>query len=230
MTTAQEIIDDAMIEIGVLVAGSSLSDADLTWSTRKLNRFLGTLPLDGFNLFAKVTENFPLVSGTAVYTIGDGADFDTVRPIAIHQAFIREGDYDYPVGTHPIDQYWGITTKETQGRPINLFYDPQTPNGNIYLHYVPDSTYDLWIVSIKPFTAYSDVDDDVDFPPEFENMIVSNFALQLCPRYGKSPTRELKETAMNSMANIRANNLARSMNGKAININSHGTAYNVDAG
>lgn len=231
MTTAQEIIEDAMIEIGVLMTGSSLSDADLAWATRKLNRFLGTLSLDGFNLFAKVTENFSLVSGTAGYSIGDGGDFDTDRPIKIQQAFIREGEYDYPVGVQSIDQYWGIATKEIHGRPVNLFYDPKTPAGNIYLHYVPDSAYDLYLVSIKPFTSYSSPTiEDVDFPSEFEEMIVSNFALTLCPRYGKIPTAELKETAIRSLANIRANNFARSIVGKTISINSHGTAYNVDAG
>ena len=86
--TAQEVIEAAYQELGILVSGGTLNTDDLTWGLGKFNRMLKSWSADGINLHYRVKESFPLVSGTPSYTIGSGANFDTVRPKVIEQAFI----------------------------------------------------------------------------------------------------------------------------------------------
>ena len=231
MPTAQSIIEDALIEIGVLVAGGSLGSSDLAWCARKFNRFIKSRSCEGLNLYTKTKENFALVSGTGSYSIGSGGTFDTGRPLSIRQAWIREDGSDYLLQIRPIDEYQQIPQKDQGGRPYQIYYDRSYPLGTIYMHYVPDAAYDFWIVSEKELTTYDDVvDDEVIIPSEYEIMFVTNLALQFCPRYGRTPSRELKEEARDSLLDIRSNSLARSMVGVNVRISGSGSYYDIETG
>ena len=83
--TAQEYIEAAFTEIGVLVAGGSLAVADLAWGLTKFNRLLKSVSTAGVQLHLRVTDNFTLSAGIANYEIGSGATVDTDRPTVINR-------------------------------------------------------------------------------------------------------------------------------------------------
>lgn len=224
---AREIIEDAMVEIGVFVPGGTLPETDLAWGKRKLNRFLGTISADKLNINILTKENFSLVSGTGSYTIGSSGDFDTVRPISFDTAFIRVDGHDYPVGVRPIHEYWELADKTISNRPGNMYYDPTITRGIIYFDFVPDDTYDFHFTSTKPFTQYDDdtVLEDVSIPDEHEEMIVSNLAVGISSRYGRTAPPDVRKTAIDTLDAIRGINLARTMEGKKFG---GGRGYNID--
>jgi len=229
MSTAQEIIEDALIELGVLVAGGSLATDDLAWGKRKFNRFLKTLSLDALNINFLTKENFSLSSGTVSYTIGTGGNFDTARPNSFDIAFIREDDHDYEVRVRPIHEYWEISDKTIPNRPTAMYYDRQTTLGIVYFDYVPNANHDFHFTSSKPFIVYDDVEsENVVVPGEHEEMFVSNLAVRLASRYGKPISRDLKETAEETLQCIKGSNLARTIKGINLNINGVGSRYDVD--
>lgn len=228
---AKALIEDAFVELGIIPAGSELHPLDMKWATRKFNSFLKSKSVDGLNLYYKVRESFTLTSGTNTYTIGSGGAFDTVRPNKIKSAFIRDtNNLDHNVEIRPIDEYYQISDKDAQDRPREIYYDKQYPLGIIYLYYTPNAAEALHISSFKPLETYDDIPvDDVDVPGEYEEMFISNLALRFCPRYGRTPSPELKETALRTLQAIRNNNMAGNMTGVDLNFIS-GTDYDVERG
>ncbi|MBE9594390.1 MAG: hypothetical protein IMF19_13040 [Proteobacteria bacterium] len=228
--TAQDVIEAALQELGILVSGGTLNPDDLSWGLGKLNRFLNTLSSDGLNLHYRIEESFPLVSGTASYTIGSGADFDTVRPNMIESAFIRDSNHDYSLNIRPISEYWGLSEKTTEGRPVKLYYGSTYPNGTIYLYYVPDSAYTMHIVSQKPLITYASAITEASLPGEYEDCLVLNLAIRMASRYGKATSRELQLSARDALGNMRGLNLSGQM--KGVDLDLPGTRqgiYNIDS-
>jgi len=234
--TAQEIIEAAFTELGIYTPGTTPPASEITWGLAKLNRLLNTLSASGVNLHYRVEENFNVSDGTASYTIGDGATFDTERPTVIEQAFIRDGDTDYLVKVRPIAEYWGLSDKTTESRPTKLFYDTtytDGTDGTIYLHYVPNQTYELHFVSQKPLTTYTDEDTDVVLPGQYEDFLVLKLAFAFAPRFGKSVSRELDLAIQKADGAVRGLNIARTMKPASIRVSSSsggGEAYNVESG
>lgn len=228
--TAQEVIEAAYQELGILVSGGTLNTDDLTWGLGKLNRMLRSWSADGLNLHYRVEESFSLVSGTPSYTIGSGATFDTVRPQTIEQAFIRDSDHDYPMGIRPAAEYWDLSEKTTEGRPIKLYYGFTYPDGTIYLYYVPDSAYTMHIVSQKPLITYASANTEASLPGEYEDALVLNLAIRMASRYGKATSGELQLSAKEALGNMRALNLSGQMKGVDLDLpGARQGIYNIDA-
>lgn len=228
--TANEIIIAAFQELGITVSGGSPNANDLIWGLGKLNRFLNTLSSDGINLHYRTEESFNLVSGTASYTIGSGGDFNTVRPNVIEKAFIRVSGHDYPLNIRPISEYWSLSEKTTQSRPVKLYYDTKYSNGVIYLYYTPSDTDPLHIVSQKPLTIYASGLTEVSLPGEYEDALVLNLAIRFASRYGKVVSGELRLDAQKALSGVRGLNLAGQMKGVELGIpgRRQGT-YSVDS-
>ncbi len=227
------LIEDAFVEIGVIPAGSELHALDLKWATRKFNSFVKSKSVDGFNLHYRTQEDFTLTPGTSSYTIGGGGAFDTNRPNTIKSALILDvNNNSYPVAISPVGEYWKIPDKTVGGRPISLFYKRTFPLSIIYLYYTPDTSDTLRIISYKNLSTYGDIDDiateDIDVPGEYEDMFISNLALRIAPRYGRTPTNELKVAARETLQNIRNSNIAKNTTGTNLNFVSGSHRYNVE--
>jgi len=223
---AQELIEDALVELGIIVAAGTVPPNDLAWGKRKLNRFLGTISADKLNINVFTKENFSLVSGTGSYTIGSGGDFDTVRPISFNTAFIRISGHDFLVAVRPIHEYWNLADKTVSNRPVNMYYDPIITKGVIYFDYVPDAIYDFHFTTTKPFIQYDDiVNEDVLIPEEHKEMVISNLAVRMASKYGRTISEDLRKTARDSLDAIRGVNLANTMKGKNFG---GGQGYDID--
>ena len=230
--TAKEIIEAAFQDLGIIEAGASLNFADLEWALSKFNRMLNSMSADGINLHYRIEESFPLVVGTASYTIGTGGTFNTARPNVIEQAFIRDTNgHDYTLGIRPIGEYWSLSEKTTQSRPTSLYYKPTYPYGTIYLYYTPADSEDLHIVSQKPLTTYTSELTSVSLPGEYEEALVTGLAVKIAPRYGIAVSPELRNDAMRTQASLRARNFANTM--KSVDLHMPGRTggtYDIDEG
>lgn len=107
------------------------------------------------------------------------------RPIAIVQAFLRDGNYDYEVMPMAYGDYWRIYDKTNNSRPTRFSYDPQMTNGVFRINYEPtDVTETMELVIHRPVEDLDAGTDDIDVPPEYYEPIKVGLAARLSPEYG----------------------------------------------
>jgi len=151
----------------------------------------------GEHMLIPTKESFTLTVDTYEYTIGDGADFDTTRPMSILSAYIEDSsgyDYEVDVSMSPID-YDKITDKDYSTRPEKLYYAAEfnSQYGKIYFDSAPDTAETFYLTSFKGYTEYTSTSDVLVQPPEYEKAIIYNLAIDLAPEYSV----QLMQTVIN---------------------------------
>jgi len=228
--TVEDIITAAYQELSIIPSGATPNLGDQAWGLSKLNRLLKSLSIKGMILPATITENFSLTAGKEKYTIGIGMDFDTIRPTRIEQSFIRIDSSDYDVTVEPPEDYWKIDQKDVSGQPIHLYYSPDFADyGTIRVYYTPDTTYNLYLVSEKPFDTYADVTADSVIRPAYEDYIITKLAISFAPRFGKQIPASLARHELILDSDLLGNELARKHYGKRlVGLPGQAGFYNID--
>lgn len=203
MTTALGIITSAMRKNGALTKNETPSSDEANDGLEMINDFLSSLSNDTSKVYARAVEGFPLVGGTASYTIGTGATFNTTRPIKIISAYVRNGTTDDPIEIVTDQDYALITVKTTQGTPSYLNYDNNFPTATIKLYPVPDSSDTLYLVSEKELTTITNLNTTISLPPGWKRMLIYNLAVEMAPEYGQPVTAELAEIASQSLSSVK---------------------------
>jgi hypothetical protein len=173
-----------------------------------LNRMLKSWSASNQMVPFRTLEPFSLPAGVGSRTIGPGAQFDTVRPDYVTDAFLRDAsgfDTPFDVGMTS-GQYNAIGLKTTTGRPRRLFYDPQFPNGVLYFEFTTDVSYTLFLESLKPVAQFSSLQAALNLPGEYEEAIVYLLAGRLAVEYGVSVSDELAYLIKQSEKVVRRKN------------------------
>lgn len=174
MATASVIIDRAYNKIGIPSPTANQSNDGLL----ALDSMLQLWGAD-FLTPSPVRENFNLVSGTAEYTIGDGGDFDTDRPLMLIGAYLRDTTQDYPLEIMDIHQFQQLSSKTTETTPSKVFYIPEYPLGKIIFNCESDDTYTVYFEFIKGFDSVSSLSSTIDVPGYYDDALVYNLAVRL---------------------------------------------------
>jgi len=85
--------------------------------------------------------------------------------------------YDLPVTVCSRDEYAQLVNKNSRGKVVNIFYDPQLVNGNLSVWPTPDSASDVlrfWYE--RPLEDFDDGTDTPDFPIEWGSTLTLNLA------------------------------------------------------
>jgi len=175
MATAGDLITAAFLKVGV---GSPTANQTAS-ALISLNNMVSSW--GGEQLVTAVTrENFTLTAGDAEYTIGLGGDFDTVRPIRIESAFLRDTeDYDWPLEVVSAKDVNAVTYKATEAKPGKLYFVPEVTLAKIIFDCEPDIAYVLYLESWKNFTEFTDTTTTVTLPNEYKEAIIYNLAVSL---------------------------------------------------
>jgi hypothetical protein len=197
MTTALSIIEQALRKINVLGRGQPLQNDEAQDALKALNNMMSGWSAEGGMVFTQAREEFSL-SGSQSYTIGSGADFDTVRPIEIQSAFVRQGGTDYPLRQFSVDEWARIGDKGTSGVPEAFYYDNNSPVSTIYFYPKGSSAYTFVLFSKKPLDAFSSLTSNIDLPSGYERALVYNLACEVAPEYEKQPSGVLLSDAAES--------------------------------
>lgn len=215
MTTARTLIVKAMQKVGILVKGEVPAADEVNDALDAMNFILSSWSNDSTLITSRVVESFTLVGGTASYTIGTGQTFNTVRPVSIVDAYIRQsGNVDVPDMSIISDEmYASIPYKSAPGIPYWLNYTNSYPNGVINLYPVPSTSYQLFLVSEKPITSQT-LDATLSLPTGWERAIIYNLAVDLAPDYGQkidatliglaASSRKLIQMAINKVRDMDA--------------------------
>lgn len=202
--TPRQLITSALKGLGVQGQSDDLENEQATDGLNALNEMLAS---DGVNrgmLYALDKQSYTLVAGTGSYTIGTGGTFDTERPVAIYGGYIVSGDTSYPLECFTRSEYNDISTKSSQSRPTELYYDPDYPLGKIYFDYTPSSADTLNIDVHVPIASVATLNTTIVLPPEYAAYIKWNLMLWIAPDYELNPRKgvvDLAESTRNTIIN-----------------------------
>ena len=205
MATANTITDGAYRLNSILNPSTAQDDSGL----EALNNMISSWSAEGLLVPYNTIESFALAVGKSTYTIGSGGEFDTVRPLRIIDAFIRDsGSDDYPVDVSMTRvEYNAITQKDAEARPTRLYFDPQYPKGKIYFNYEPDTAETLYLTSEKTITEFAALSTTVDLPAFYKEALVYNLAIRLSQELDTQLSKVTLGIAMfskNTIENINA--------------------------
>lgn len=203
MTTALDLIGDALIDLGAVDPSEAITADEGAHGLRRLNAMLSSWSNERLACHQILQENFTLTSGTGSYTIGSAATFNTARPLDILGGFIRHSSIDYPLRVLTREEYDRITNKTAQYLPEYIFYSPSVANGVIYLHGVPDAAYTLYIDSTKQLQSFPLLTTTVVLPEGYARALIANLSIELAPAYNRKVPDAVLAIARESKAAVK---------------------------
>ncbi|VVE31593.1 hypothetical protein PEP31012_03707 [Pandoraea eparura] len=212
MTTAVDLITLALKDIGALGIGQSIGPDDTADGLATLNMMLGAWQGERLSVYHLV-DTALMSTGAQSYTVGVGGNFNVLRPIKINAAYARlnpgmSNPIDYPVKMIDArEDYVRIGLKSLVSFPEFAFYDAAYPLGNLFLCPVPNSTFELHIVTMEALPQFSVPAAVINLPPEYTAAIRYNLALWLAPSYQLEPMPSLVRLAGNAKRIIKRMNV-----------------------
>lgn len=206
MTTARDIITSALRKIHVVGIGASLNAEEADQALDTLNNMLSSFSAEGALIFTESLENFPLVGNQEAYTVGPGLDFNTIAPLYIKAAYVRQGQTDYPLEEYDESEYAGISQKSVSGSvPRIYYYNANFVNPTIFLYPVPSSDT-FFMSSRKPLTSFSSLDAIFEMPEQYKAMLIYNLAVWIAPEYERDASPTVMRIANSSKKAVIAQN------------------------
>jgi hypothetical protein len=220
LPTAGEVIQNALIELGVHQANETMSATDAQFGLGKLNRLLSQWSTRSVNIWTILSQRFTLSPSQVSYTIGPtGADFTAARPLGpgpgkgIRNANIVltsvTPEVHCPLAIWDADQWANIRVNEIPtSLPIGLYNDGAYLNSTLYLWGYPTEANDLELFTYQQLTEFASISGTFEFPPGYEEALTLSLAESLGPPYGAAISEDLRTNARRARAAIQSINTA----------------------
>lgn len=183
-TSATELIQAALESIGVVDPEETMDATSGSTGLRALNLLLDEYSIDRGKIYIRAEDGpFTLVVGTGTYLIGAGQTWDTVLPVSIDHAFLRDTSTsrDIPLRVNMTQAERNADPdKSIVSQPAALRFSGGIDPGSITFDSLPDKAYGLYLFSMKPFTKLTEISTQLAVPDGYEAMIVNDLAIRLC--------------------------------------------------
>ena len=124
------------------------------------------------------------MSGQAKYTFGPGGQINYPRSVSIENAFVRQGNVDWPIVEINNDQYAQILLKTTgNSYPLYFYYRATYPLGEISFWPVPQGNTTLFMNVRDALPRYTDINQDINWAPGYERYLKYALAIEIAPEY-----------------------------------------------
>lgn len=177
--------------------------------------------LDGLMMWDSVNQQFLLVPGKATYTIGVGGDWNTDRPVNIHQPMytvlnggtgLAVSDVSYPCVAMTQDEYNWISFKGQQQQYPERYmflreFEPATQYSQVTFWPIPSAPNYISVNMDRILTNQASAATVMSFPPGYMKAFVYNLAVELAPQFGKEAKDTVKKIAMTSLASVKKANV-----------------------
>lgn len=205
MTTARELITDALGDIGVLDPNETLSGEQANHGLRTLNRIIDRWNAQSLHVWTvvDVVGNFAGASAT----IGPGLTFNTPHPLRLEPGcyYVKSG-MSYPLPIWSREDYNAVILKSTAGDyPQGVYYDKQIP-GHVYVWPVPSVSTEYHLQATVQMAEFADLDTDYTFPAGYKDALFYTLVERLPQAYNLTPDPDQKAEAAKARAVIRKNN------------------------
>lgn len=188
-TTAQQIIEGALTDIGELGAGEVAGTDDLNYGLTRLNSLIDTWSIERLSLYTVRNGRFTLVPNQQDYTFGpSAADFTTIgRPVLIQTAaMIPLATIRFQMNHLTAKQWAEIPEKGLVGvLPTDFYQDGDFPNMGIHVAPIPSGAIDIEIYYWAALAQFADLSSPLAMPPGYLDALKYTLMLHLSPAYNK---------------------------------------------
>lgn len=209
VATVRDIVTDVFLKLNVISQGETLSAALAAQGLTMLQDMLDLWQTESLTLYALQPEVFPFdARASGQYTMGDGGDFDTTRPIRFNYVTIRNSDTDFPCSIIGAQEYSAIPIKTTAtALPYQVYPDMAYPLCTLSFFPVPsDSAYSAVLWTPTQLTEPSSLSDEMAFPPGYRLPLKFNLAAFLGPQMALPVTQDIKDFAITTKAQLKRGN------------------------
>jgi hypothetical protein len=180
MTTALEIITDALVEIGAHDSGQTVPAEEAARALRYLNRLLQRWS-NSPALFPVLPEISVTMTGAASYVVGPATSLP--RPLRIDRATYVLDGLEYHVNVLSREEWDAIYSKNVDGGPVSdIWYEASNTNGRVYVYpKAPAGTLKLDAPTL--LGSFAGLSSEIDLPVGYESAIVLTLAMDLVGTY-----------------------------------------------
>ena len=192
--TKNDLIKASLRLIGVGSIDEDPTDDEITQAGVALNIMLKAWQADGLQLWQVRRKSLTPVASQYQYNLGISSPSGDVvgsRPMRIIDVYRRTTATvtDVPLIKMSREEYWRLSDKDSEGIPVNYYYDLQLNNGVLNVWPSPNASFaaanTLEILYQKPFDDMDETStDDFEFPSEWYEAIKYGLAVRLAPEYG----------------------------------------------
>lgn len=183
--TALDLIKGAMRLCQIIATGETPAPEEANDALEILNELMESLSIGTLSVWNQPTQTFNLVPSQFNYTIGPSANFNTVKPERIIDAYINDNGISYPVTLVTQQQYDELAFKaQPSPYPCYLLHISGPAVGNIVLWPVPNKAITLTLNMDAQFTPFASLTDTVTWPPGYKKMIRYLLAIDICADFG----------------------------------------------
>jgi hypothetical protein len=195
-----QIINLALIKLGVLEVGDTADASVISHMSLNLNLMIKQMAKDGLKIWKNQEIVIPQTANQTTYVLGgpssvpmyDSFDTGLTTPITDKPLKVIQGWYrnnlsvpyvDVPLQPLSRKEYNELGSKASTGVANSYFYDVKQNNGILYSYLTPNSftatNYYLHLVVQMPMNDLLRAQDIPDFPNEWMNCLVWNLADQV---------------------------------------------------
>jgi hypothetical protein len=174
--TARDVVNAAVRdELGIYPMGEEIPAEDMALGIFQLNALLQSLR-DGAHLLTEGTVTVPAndPSGTLA---------SNVREV-ISARFVST--YERLLTRFERDEYMSIPNKAASGEPTCFYVSSQLAVVTLYLWPVPTTNSTVKIDYQRRVEMVTGASETIDFPEEYQGMLVANLARRMAGRYGRA--------------------------------------------
>ena len=186
--TRDQIINGALRIVRAYTIGESAAEPEQKeHANEALNLLLKNLSVEGMMLWTQTEGELYLAKGQSSYAVGPSStsDLQIPRPTKILSARINDGTNDIPVHVLGRNEYFDLTSKDSEGRPTQVYYDRQLTDGVMYLWPTPASGSDtLKFTYERVVEDFDAAGHSPDFPPEWYRVLKWLLAAEIAIEYG----------------------------------------------
>jgi hypothetical protein len=207
MPTVRQHVTSALIEIGVLAPGESLSAALGAVGLERFQNQLDSWQADRLSLAVQQRATFPLVSGTSTVTIGTGGSVTTTPTTTTAPMWLdtvayiipdSDPEIEVPIGVMDRDTYARLTIKSlSSALPLQCFYQRSntTALGSLFIWPQVDQNVTMVIYSPQGVGVPATLDSIVIGPPGYAEAFLYELAMRLCRPTGTAVPEGLPDQA-----------------------------------
>lgn len=211
--TLLDLGTDALTSIGQLGTGQSVSPEQSAQFLRVANRMIGKWSIQRLMLYLVSTRAFNLAAGVQDYTIGPtGATFAGARPTFVEaaQCTIPGTSMQNTLSILKKAQWDAIpdlgARTSASGIPDKIWPEYTYPNFAFHVHPIPQAIVPIKLGTWEVLQQFATIFDNVQFPPGYEEAIVANLAMELCPYYDMPVSSDLQALAADGLLKIQGIN------------------------
>ena len=225
MSTALDIISDALSELGVIGASETPNSDDAGFCLRKLNQVLQRWSNLRLNIPATSQISVTL-NGAASYTIGPTGNVVASRPLKVLSAYaVDSGGIQHDVNVLPVSEWDRIAQKDiTGGPPSDVWYEKTSTNGRIYV-YPKSSGYTLKL-RCQVLLESLMLNEEVTLPEGYESALTLQLALDIASAFNRQPSPDTRTKAAAAVRVIKRTNAEPLL----LKIDESGSDYKIERG